>query len=94
MNVRIGWGGHSGWQTTARPHAADVECSICAAVADSSAACPTAQAAGSCACVRACRAHKIGREGAAAVASRLARLVGLVGLVDVLWRGSRQSPSR
>ena len=34
---------------------------------------------------------QIGREGAAAVASRLA---GLVGLVDVLWRGSRQSPSR
>jgi hypothetical protein len=35
--------------------------------------------------------HRIGREGAAAVASRL---VGLVELVGVLWRGSRQSPSR
>ena len=46
-------------------------------------------------CVRGCvpraSVHRIGREGAAAVASRL---VGLVGLVDVLWRGSRQSPSR
>ena len=46
-------------------------------------------------CVRVCvpcaSVHKIGREGAAAVASRL---VGLVGLVDVLWRGSRHSPSR
>ena len=43
------------------------------------------------ACVPCVSVHKIGREGAAAVASRL---VGLVGLVDVLWRGSRQSPSR
>jgi hypothetical protein len=46
-------------------------------------------------CVRACvpcaSVHRIGREGAAAVASRL---VGLVELVGVLWRGSRQSPSR
>ena len=46
-------------------------------------------------CVRACMpcasVHRIGRGGAAAVASRL---VGVVGPVDVLWRGSRQSPSR
>jgi hypothetical protein len=70
--------------------AADVECSICAAEAVA-AACPTAQSAASCACVPWQSVHKIGREGAAAVASRL---VGLVGLVDVLWRGSRQSPSR
>jgi hypothetical protein len=74
--------------------AADAECSICAAEAVA-AACPTAQSAASCACVctgvPCASVHKIGREGAAAVASRLA---GLVGLVDVLWRGSRQSPSR
>ena len=48
-------------------------------------------AAGCKLCVPCASVHKIGREGAAAVASRL---VGLVGLVDVLWRGSRQSPSR
>ena len=69
---------------------ADVEGSIGAAEA-AAAACPTAQSGASCACVPCGSVHIIGREGAAAVASRL---VGLVGLVDVLWRGSRHSPSR
>ena len=122
-----------------------MECSICAAEAVA-AACPTAQSAASCACMRACRAHRcthreaelrrvrvrpeqrpaerrmrspcgvspmlprsppldvrrrgpwsprltdrLHRNGRVRVASGL---VGPVGLVEVLWRHSRQSPSR
>ena len=100
VHVRIGWGGHSDWQTVARPApwAAARPTWSARFVQQRQSRQPAPQRSRLevvRACVRACvpfaSVHRIGREGAALVASRL---VGLVGLVDVLWRGSRQSPSR